>query len=90
MSRDIKKHRNDATKMFRTRTLYIIISDTMYPLGEISYKTFYQDDGYGMLKRIILMEDKQLLETIKIQDHMGEEYTIDRFFSILDKLRIYI
>lgn len=90
MSRDIKPHHNDSTKMYKTRTYYIFIAESMYPLGETSYKTFYEDDGYPMLKRIILANDVRLLETIKIKDHMDNEYTIDAFFDLLSKIKIYI
>lgn len=72
------------------RSFFIKIHKKIYPLGEKSYKTFYREDGYYMLKRIVIANDEKLLDTITIVDDENNTYQIEEFLDYIGKLIIYI
>ena len=56
-------------------------------LGESSFKNFWTDTGYSILK-LIIKKHPNTLNDIKIKDEKSKEYTIDEFLSIIEKLNI--
>lgn len=56
-------------------------------LGESSFKNFWADTGYSILKTII-KKHPNTLEDVKIKDEKSKEYTIEEFLDIIEKLNI--
>jgi hypothetical protein len=66
-------------------------SDLMFSsniLGEKSFKNFWTDDGFKVLKKLIISGDEELLQKITIKDSNGKLHTIEEFLTIIKKLNI--
>jgi hypothetical protein len=55
-------------------------------LGEISFKKFTKNDGFDVLLNLT-SKRPDLLETLRIYDSLGKQYTVEQFLHILETLR---
>ncbi len=58
-------------------------------LGEDSMGTFYTDDGFIRLKRI-LNDFPELVKTIQIFDNKNNYYTIEEFINQISKYKLIL
>lgn len=56
-------------------------------LGEIAFKNFWADQGFGILDNMIT-KHPEILDDIKIIDEKSKEYTIQEFLEILTKFNL--
>ena len=64
--------------------------DTVYStniLGEESFNTFWAEDGFFALIKMVELAHEQL-EQVRIKDSTNKSYTIEQFLSILKGLKI--
>lgn len=64
--------------------------DTAYStnvLGEESFGTFWAEDGFFALIKMVEMSP-EMLELVRIKDSKDDSYTIEQFLTILKGLRI--
>jgi hypothetical protein len=58
-------------------------------LGEVSFNSFYADNGFRALRNII-GKHPQLLESIKIFDDTKKQYTVEQFLDTIRDKRLMI
>jgi hypothetical protein len=64
--------------------------DTAYStniLGEESFNTFWAEDGFFALIKMVELAHEQL-EQVRIKDSANKSYTIEQFLGILKGLKI--
>lgn len=64
--------------------------DTVYStniLGEESFNTFWAEDGFFALIKMVELAHEQL-ELVRIKDSSNNSYTIEQFLGILKGLKI--
>ena len=56
-------------------------------LGEVSFKNFWADQGFGILTRLV---DKypDTLDEVVIKDEKSKSYSVEEFLDKIKKLRI--
>lgn len=69
-----------------------IYLNSAFTLGEVSFKSFWPDDGFDRLKKIINDESPEAKEflnnDVTVIDQTGKVYSVDEFLSILGTLNI--
>tara|TARA_A200000159_G_C7330905_1_gene342875 strand:+ start:777 stop:1022 length:246 start_codon:yes stop_codon:yes gene_type:complete len=56
-------------------------------LGEVSFKNFWADDGFGILVRMVNKYPDTLSE-IKIKDDKNKTYTVEEFLDKIKNLKV--
>lgn len=56
-------------------------------LGEVSFKNFWADQGFGILIRLV-EKYPDTLEEVVIKDEKSKSYSVEEFLEKIKKLRI--
>jgi hypothetical protein len=56
-------------------------------LGEVSFKNFWADQGFGILVRLV-EKYPDTLEEVVIKDEKSKSYSVEEFLEKIKKLRI--
>ncbi len=56
-------------------------------LGEVSFKNFWTEEGFGILERLVEKYPDTLTE-VKIKDEQSKNYTVEQFLEKIKDLRI--
>jgi len=56
-------------------------------LGEVSFKNFWADQGFGILARLV-EKYPDTLEEVVIKDEKSKSYSVEEFLEKIKKLRI--
>lgn len=56
-------------------------------LGEVSFKNFWADQGFGILIRLV-EKYPDTLEEVVIKDEQSKSYSVEEFLEKIKKLRV--
>lgn len=56
-------------------------------LGEVSFKNFWADQGFGILVRLV-EKYPDTLEEVVIKDEQSKSYSVEEFLEKIKKLRV--
>jgi len=56
-------------------------------LGEVSFKNFWADQGFGILIRLV-EKYPDTLEEVVIKDEQSKSYSVEQFLEKIKKLRV--
>jgi hypothetical protein len=56
-------------------------------LGEVSFKNFWADQGFGILVRLV-EKYPDTLEEVVIKDEKSKSYSVEEFLEKIKKLRV--
>jgi len=56
-------------------------------LGEVSFKNFWADQGFGILSRLVEKYPDTLSE-VTIKDEQSKSYSVEEFLEKIKKLRV--
>lgn len=56
-------------------------------LGEVSFKNFWADQGFGILVRLV-EKYPDTLEEVVIKDEQSKSYSVEQFLEKIKKLRV--
>lgn len=72
-----------------SNTYYLLVLNKRWvPIGEKSFRQFFTESAWQVLKKIIDSAKEDALKSLKIKDSYGKDYTIEEFLTEIQSLTI--